>query len=450
MSRGSLLGVALLLAGAVPAAAQDTLPLPEVLRRVELAHPLLRRQAALAGAQAARASATRGAFDPVLALSAGGKTKDDKLATRRRSIDLSLPLAEGPTVFVRFEDLRGPELLPGEATKGGQLSAGVRVPLTRGVWTNERRALRAVADARATAAEADLALERLRVLGEATAAYAQWYEATTRLAQLDTLLERAERRQAALRARVVHGESAPIDTLEGALEVARRAQARAEGLAAELGARERLSLWLWSEEGEPMDVVVGTRPSLPATLPAGVPNPRHPALAAVAADVEARSVERAYRGRLLLPDIDGEVYAKVQDSVTSTSLFDPTWKVTARSSLFLREARGTRDATTLDWQASRWRASYAAADLAATQRILGARLEALATQRRLQLDALRAAAALVAGEQQRFTAGESTLFLVIQRERQWLDELLTAARLDREWLTTWAQAQVAAGQWAAN
>lgn len=321
------MALALLLTGAGPALAQDTLPLAEVLRRVELAHPLLRRQAALAGAQAARASATRGAFDPVLSLSAGGKTKDDKLATRRRSIDLSLPLAEGPTVFVRLEDMRGPELLPGEATRGSQLSAGVRVPLTRGVWTNERRALRAVAEARATAAEADLALERLRVLGEATAAYAQWYEATTRLAQLDTLLERAERRQAALRARVLHGESAPIDTLEGALEVARRAQARAEGVAAEVGARERLSLWLWSDAGEPVDVVAGTRPGLPGALPASTPNPRHPALASVAAEVEARGVERAYRGRLLLPDIDGEVYAKVQDSVAGTSLFDPTWKV---------------------------------------------------------------------------------------------------------------------------
>lgn len=252
-----LLGVA----GAQP------LTLRDLLERVESHHPVL-RQADLA-VQMARARVTEkeGAFDPALALSSGyqrynsssdpGKGKEafvnglDVFWTTPSGIRL------GAGADLNRGDVKSPASLTGE---GGTYYLEAKIPLLQGFEINDKSVAWQQARLGLPLAEAERSLVRLSLLRSAGESYWDWAGAWQAVEVNQRLLELTRERLEVVKARVESGDLAAIDVAETEQELERRrgllTRARRLGESTSL----KLAYFLWEDERVP------GRESAPAQL----------------------------------------------------------------------------------------------------------------------------------------------------------------------------------------
>ncbi len=440
------------------------LALEEVLASVERHHPSLQALEGRVRAAEGGRLAAEGGFDPVLTARGFGSAGYYRYARTDATVSLPTPLW-GASFFAGWRLGRSLEASDfpdyyryDETLDGGELRAGVTVPILRDGAIDARRAGIARAERAVEAAEHERAARRWRVRLAASEAYARWVASGLKLAVVEALLHLAEARDAQIAARVAAGAVAAIEHLENQRAVLERRQARVAARRSVERTAIALSLYFRDEAGAPR---VPDLRRLPEALSSSAVVPmdeseaievalsRRPEIVRLGALREAARVVLELAENQVLPRLDVSVNGSIDlgstdDGSLRSQLSPPTGEALVSLSvplLFregtgrLRAARAELDALDAEIELARDQITLEVRD--ACSAVAAAR-EALAAAR----ESAQVAAAVAAAERSRFDAGASTLLFVNLRET-------AAAQADASVIDAEADVAVAAAQRAA-
>ncbi len=404
-------------------------------------HPAVKQAMLRNGMGDAALRSARGAFDPKAVASYTEKDFNEQDYYSLLDAGLKVPTWFGVEVFGGFQSNQGVYVNDEDLTPDdGLLKAGVSVPVGQGLFIDKRRADLRKAEAYQDMAEA----ERIRLLNdvyyEALTDHLEWIAAYQRLGVARSAVAQAEVRLTGIRGSFRGGDRPAIDTLEALLQVQDRLMRLQEAEVNYRNATLVLSNHLWDEYRRPLEIGASL---LPDTLDLLAPGEneqldvllaramdQHPKLLELGGRLEQLDVERRLRGEYLKPQLDLN-YAFLADGAVmregsgfARSPNDRQWGVAFSMPLLLRKERGDLSLATL-------RRTEAELDIdRERQRIrttIGRRSNELALleqQVRLGNAMVTNYSSLLNGENRRFQAGESSLFLVNQREVALLDSQL--------------------------
>ena len=411
-------------------------------------HPTA-HQARLVAAQARSAMQEAwGGFDPKFTLSTAQKAFKGQPYYNYLDAAIKVPTPFGSDIKLGFERATGPRVSTDRATAStGLLSLGLSLPLGQRLITDERRT--AVVQARAlrdvAIAEEQGMINKL--LLDAAKVYGNWYAASRRFEIANEGVRLAAFRFDAVVLRVRNGDSAPIDTIEAALEVQRRAVIRAEAELELRAASLLASTYLWDARGNPVDLEATARPvldALDATPPdtmrlatwLAAVSTQHPDLRKAEGKLRVANADRLLALQGILPFAEATVVSlggrDDASKLASRDQWEGNYKagLEVQSSLLLLKERGKATRSAQKAEFARWDRDEIRRELAYSVRVAlydVVLLEQLLTLQRVNV---RSTTLLRDAEQQRFDNGESTLLLVNIRERALLDESAKLASLE--------------------
>ncbi|WP_229376845.1 TolC family protein [Fibrella aquatilis] len=405
-------------------------------------HPVV-RQANLFPEQArAEIMEARGAFDPKLTSYFDRKEFTQKLYYERWQTGLSVPIrAAGIDLKVEYDRAVGQAINPEISTPpSGLMLVGVSVPIGQTLLIDGRRTALRQAQAGLGLAEADRRKQVNKALFEAAKVYWEWYLAYRSYTLVNEGLNLANVRFTGIRQRALIGEAATIDTTEALITVQDRLVQRQQAEVDLQNARLRLSVFLWGPNSQPIDLPATVVPQL--SVPIDVSETvvqrllsqaleQHPELAKIDAKTAQNDLETRFRRALLQPQIalSASLLSQTPDlqkgyDWNSYYAFSPgnhKIGVDLVFPLFLRKERGKLRQVQIKGQQLVLDRQQTVRDI--QNDILTTRNEllTLSQQLRVQEQAVANQRRLVQAEQQRFTLGESSLFLVNSRESKLID-----------------------------
>jgi outer membrane protein len=375
-----------------------------------------------------------GAFDPVLSsvneylriqdIVNPGKAKE---AVHNES-RVDLLTRSGIKVFTQFRlnpnDTKTPFIPSGRA---GEYSAGFSVPLMRGLKINEKSAAEQQAKLGEPLAAQVFGGTRLEVLLKAAATYFDWVGAKARVDIASDLLKIAEARVGQVKLRVQSGDSPALDVAESEQEIQRRQATLVKTQREFQKASLLLSVFFWDENGNPKAL-----PTI-SEVPSLAPEPsqmlealwfegrklaveRRPELKKIELERQQTKIALRLAQNMMLPAMDA-YFAQGADTGLQGIGSVMRGGMTISAPLRQRTARGQVQAAqlklrklTLDEKAEKLRIQAEVDDTVSAINTSAERFEATALE-------VKKAKEVEVGERLRFSAGDSTLFLVNQRER---------------------------------
>ncbi len=441
----------------------SVLHLRDVVSSVDRHYPKMR--GALQGVRAAgaKAEAKEGAFDPVVSL--GSETlRYNSSTTRGKSITGSANALGIEWTTVEGAKIAATRILNAGGVKSPESSTGslgtwaveLKLPLLRGSGVNDKRV--SLEQARFAVPGARYDAERLRfdLRFDASIAYWSWVAAVRRLAVRERVLAIAIARAAQIGAEVEAGGRPAIDAseadAESFLREADAAKARRDAEKAAL----TLGKFLWNSDGSPGAIPTLERvpvhedgPASPATIgPDAVERivrlalERRPELAGLMLERRRIALDRRLAENDFLPSVDLVVAPGLdlgdrsigQTLKAGVRFSAPVGRVDARGR---REEAAAKDRKVeLEEELVRRLVRIEIDDAASAVNRAVERLSATDRSMRRLRD-------VEAGERVRFREGDSTLFLLNQRERQ-------SAEAEVRWVDALADVELARAQfrWA--
>lgn len=410
------------------------LDLTDVIRQVEENHPKITGANIERGIAEAKLLEKKGAFDPSFVTSSeflrynSTSTPGKAALAFQNQGTVEWATRSGMKFFAggrgNFGKVKSPLSPTGEF---GEYFAGVAMPLFRDRSINEKSIAERQARLGIEAAETVITTVRLDIVRSAAESYWDWTAANQKLAVNRNLFEIASRRAAQIASRVTSGDLPPIDSTEAALEVQRRMSGVVKARRDLQKAGLKLGLYLWKSNGEPDELLMPEQAPDKFPSPNPLPdfvikegidralsnNPELERLRVVRnqSELEARLARNNRRPRVdlyLAPGRDAGF-----NSVGMTFKFGAAVELPMRT----RAADGQFAAAQLkieknDLEQRIKRQAIITEVTDAAQAVNAAHDGYL-----LALQELELARTLERGERQRFDAGDSTLFLVNQRER---------------------------------
>lgn len=438
--------------------ADGVLELADVLASVRAHHPRIGESLARQRGAEFEQLRARGNFDPVL--SAQGKvTTNGYYELRRGDVELRQPTGLwGAQFFAGYRiglgaEGRYPTYYSDETLSGGEVRAGVEVPLWRdGPLDPARAEVRRAGHSR-RAAEQHVATTRLELDIDATRAYWQWVAAGQRARIARDLLALAERRDVFLKRRAERGAVPQFDVTDNRRMVIERSE---QWIAARRSLEEaafRLSLFLRDARGGPLIPREESVPRDPPPLPAAGPKAEdvlgrvlacHPALVRVRAELAAVRVDQELAESRVAPELTARVQLSrdmgpvernpsLQGNVVDAGLrFSlPLLLRGDRGRAGMAQARVLEKKSELEWLEDRIRAALFDA---------ASQLDAATRRASTSGELVDVSEELAAGERRRFESGDGQLLFVNLREQAAADaamryaSLAAAARLaNYEW-----------------
>lgn len=466
MSAAVRLGLVVLslLAPAIAAANEDRGPplgFEEVLQSVTSHDPRIRQAVQRVRKAEGNATAARGAFDPRLEGNA-------KLLTGayydNRSADAELRQPTtlwGSEIFVGYRVGRGinqrwPTYRDDQTLSGGEVRAGIEVPVWRGGLIDPERAERARTMKLEEAAEQDLSVTELDLELGAAQAYWNWVSTGRNRYVAMELLDLAEQRDAQLRRRFEAGSIAQFDVTDNERILLERRTYVVEAERAFEKASFELSLYLRDDKGEPVVVGADRIPHDVAIQPVDdLAVERviekvvmcHPEVRQARALLDASEVDQLLARNRLAPEIDARfAYSRDLGELTGTDL-DFTLPgnvfeagVQLSIPLLMRTDRGRATAARAVVAENLEKVRFVEDQLRARTRDAASAVEAAQERAVLTEDVVETAAELAAGERRRFEAGSSNLIFVNLREQQ-------AALAEVRYIEAIAMAEIERTRW---
>ncbi len=415
-----------------------SLTLDEVLNLVELYHPKLRGADVQRRIASAKRLEKQGAFDPVFASGVDYFRYNTEFDSKtRRGKAASMQLADAGVEFLTRSGIKvggGTRFNLGKVKSplsptgdGGEYFLEFKMPLMRGFRINEKSAAERQALLGEPLADTEFQATRLDLLLKAATSYWDWVAAKQKLSVARSILSLAEFRAQAVRDRVAAGDLPQIDATEADLEVQRRQGNVVKADRDLQKAAFKLSLFLWAPNGLPAPV------PKEAEAPAAIPPPvvftddqadagqrlaieRRPELKAIGINRDITEIDLDLARNQRMPAID-LTFSPGRD--TGFGSIGNTVKAGVSFSLPLRQrtADGRISAANLkiqklEFDLANERQRIATEVLDAVSAINTTYGRYLAAQQEVEL-----AVRLEQGERDKFALGDSTLFLVNQRER---------------------------------
>ena len=422
--------IAVFLALASAQAAGAPLLLEEVLASTERHHPVLLAQITERAAAEGEVLGSHGAFDSKLS-ARSGTNRFGYYKTRTSGAGISQPLRGlGGEVFGGYKRGLGnfEPWQEGQLTLSrGEWSGGIQLPLLRNRRTDERRTDVLLARLAVEYADASILEQRLALLQAAASTYWTWVSAGRNLAIATDLLALAEDRAGQVQGLVDAGQVAEIEIVENERAVLLRRSATASAERDLQAARLDLSLFLRDASGNIVQAGRDRLPEFPeptGLLPGAVETDltmalqRRPDIASLLAEIQRISAVQQLARNQLRPEVNftaqfgrdagsGTISKRGNELIVGITLESPVQRRKARGEIAIQNAKQEQLVHKLRYLQDR--VEVAVRDAASALDMALQRLELA----RAEYDLARR---LASAEMERFELGDSTLFIVNQRE----------------------------------
>ena len=436
---------ALLLASIVPyvASAQDSrtyvLRLDEVLESVREHDPRIRKAVERVREAEGNTMSARGNFDPRLDGDVGLLT-GSYYDLRQANAELRQPTTLwGSEIYVGYRvglglNQRFPTYRDNQTLSGGEIRAGVAIPIWRNGLIDQPRAERARALELQAAAEEGLYNTELDLELAAAGAYWKWVSAGQRLQVARSLLDLAEYRDEGLRRRLQAGSIAQFDVTDNERILLERQAIKVQAERDFQEAAFELSLFLRNDDGQsvvpeafrlPIDPVVKEPTQLNEAQVLDRVLACHPDVERARAELRASEVDVRLTRNQLAPEIEGlfeysrdlgELTGTEQDFTLPGNVFKAGLQLSMP--LIFREERGKAQAARAKVSANQAEVQFVEDTLRARVRDAASAVRAAEERVRLTDDVVETTAELAEGERRRFDVGSSNLIFVNLREQQ--------------------------------
>ena len=434
MSRSILLfywAVFLFLINAANLCAQS-LSMEEYMGYVKQFHPYVKQAEIVLNESEAKLLKARGAFDPNVAVKLKEKTVKDSPYYEQLNAAFTLPTPFGIELKAELSEAEGRLLNPENFVSGDQLYAiGADLDLGKGLIANSRNIALKQAKRFVQQAEEENRLVVNQILEAASHAFLDWYTAFKQWEILGEFVANAAFRFKGVKKRVETGDLAPIDSIEARIAYNNRKLMWEKSQVKLNTTALKASNFLWLDdqpiEIKPMVVPTMTNKSLlPYENSKNIILDNHPKIKALQYKVEQGQLEQRLQRNNLLPEIKlGYRWLSSTNPLQHLQAgLDPDNNITQlkiKMPLFLRKERANLKLSTLKINDLRLEQEQVKVELNNKIAALEARQNSLMKQKSIALNVADDYKILYQGEQKKFDAGESSLFLVNSREAKWLD-----------------------------
>ena len=369
----------------------------------------------------------RGGFDPKLATDISQKYFSGSQYYSLIDAGLKVPTWFGIELNAGYEQNNGSFLNPENSTSGGGLAyAGVSVPVGKGLFIDERRAelRKAQIYQKSTKVEQRLMLNEL--LFSAGKAYWDWFEAYEVLNVYKEALELAEFRFSSVKEEVRFGDKPAIDTLEAGIQLQNRQLGLQQAQLDFKNTSAKLGIYLWQNGQIPLELKENTTPVDKNTVllrtSEGLLLDRidslvayHPYLQQYRYKIDELKIDRRMKLENLKPQLDLKYNALNQvvgnNPFADLSINNYDWGLQFSIPIPLRKERGALKLAKL-------KIENAELDVVNQQAKIDFQINSSINDWNTTRDqaALYDYRGLLQGERDKFSAGESSLFMVNSRE----------------------------------
>ncbi len=414
---------------------QDSLVLqfPDYLNMVKLYHPVAKQAKLKVDIGKATLRTARGEFDPVIESGYDRKEFEGTQYWERLGATLKIPTWYGLELKGNLEQNSGNFINPSEfVPEDGLYSVGVRWEV--GLMNQRMATLKQAKLFRdQTIAERDLAVNN--ILYKASIAYFNWLKSYRDLQIFDRFVTNARFRLQAVKTQVNSGDLAAIDSVEARIALNNRIVKREQAAVSLLKSRLEVSNFLWAENEVPLELTANSRPDLfPGEEIESVFELNsfsldsldfqdHPMLNSMQLDIDQFRVEQRLKMNQLLPRISVEYNILTPEPTIIDSFRTENYKgaIGVKFPLFLRKERGELQLARYKLRDAEWALDIAEVSLENRIRTLLFQWQSLEEQLELIDLVVTDYRQLLDGEERKFQEGESSLFLVNSRERQFID-----------------------------
>ena len=410
-------------------------------------HPMARQAALRPELGEATVRSARGGFDPIATATYDEKVFDDKNYSQLFDAGLKVPTWYGVELFAGFQENSGDLLDPQAFTPNdGLLKVGGQISVGQGLFIDQRRAAlrKSQAYLRASEAEQEQLLNDLLLL--ALNDHTDWVAAYRALGVSRSAVDLASLRLEAVRGSWRGGDRPAIDTLEAFLQMQDRQMRLQQADLAFRNAGLRLSNHLWDAAQRPLELQINVVPDpqdlfspaefqLADTAIANAVS-NHPVLNQTTARIDQLEIDRRLRNEYLKPELDLKYQwlgngGALNNEAGTTLLGDGyQFGVGFQVPLFLRRERGELTIAKLRLTDANLGLDRDRLRIRNRIRERANDIEVFAGQVRLGSEMVVNNERLLFGENQRFSAGESSLFLVNAREVPLIDARIRQVDLE--------------------
>jgi outer membrane protein TolC len=432
------------LGGVSPCLGQDTLLLsyPDYYHLVVDNHPVIRQSNLIQESAQSELLMARGGFDPKLQGSFDRKVYKSKEYFNRGDVFLKVPVwLAGADLKIGYDRNVG-ETLSDDVRTGpeGISYIGLTVPIGQGFLIDSRRITLRQAHLFQDMADA----ERIKMINKLvltiTKDYWNWYFAYQQYRLTLDYATLAEVRYEAIRQRTRLGESAPIDTVEAWVTLLDRQNLLQQALLELRNARLVLSNHLWDNQQQPRELPEEILPQIAANRVIGPDllerlteqaRRQHPELLKFNLKQQQLQLDERLNRDLLKPTLNLEMAAlykgfSLNGSETNTGLpyLSNNYKfmVDLYFPLFLRKERGKLQLIRIKQLQNDLELQQASREISNEIRLAYNDIKNLEHQISTQLRVITGQEVLLRAELEKFSLGESSLFLINAREAK-LNEL---------------------------
>jgi len=443
--------------------AQDTaftLSKDEFLSIVKTHHPVVKQAQLSVDRASADVQAARGAFDPTIDAGLDRKTFDGKLYYSYLNPQVTIPTWYGIDIKAGLEEVVG-DRVTSEATLGKTSYVGVKVPATNLLFDRRRAALRQAQSFRQMS-EAERLLTINDLLYDALSAYWNWVREYLTYNVISNTVRVNEERLKYVKLEYEQGVRAAIDTTEVLAQLQNMYLQQNNAWLSFQNAGLELSnhMWLknniameWTDNILPSEAELyrdNILPSLEELIATARIN--HPKLQSLSFKTDALETERRLKAQYLLPKLSVNANLlnrgyTVPDELT-VPFMENNYKLGIDLSmpLLLREARGNYRSAGIKLQEIALEQDQVALQI--ENKIKSYYNEVLQLNKQISIyqEAFNNYQKLLQGENIRFEAGESTLFLLNSRENKVLEAAQKLYELRTKWHKSYAGLLWAAGR----
>lgn len=421
---------------------QREMTLSTYIDYVKKFHPFVKQAQLRVSESEAQLLKQKGAFDPKLKIDQQQKTFDGNPYYKKEEAQLSIPSYFGISFDARIQEAQGSYLNPENNLSGEQLySIGASVELGRGLLYSPRQTAIRQARLFSKQAKEENILEVSKILTAATHSFLEWYKAYKSYQVFDQFVNNARFRFEGVKKRMESGDLAIIDTIEARIALNQRLLNKEK---ARLTLRKRsleASNYLWIEEGQAVVIGEEVSPGLDEnkfrvlfkadTLLIN----NHPKIRALRYKQNQLKLEQRLKKSNLLPQVSFNYqWLSENESFPPTNFaLDPDNNTTSLKiafPLFLRKERANVKLASLKLEDVEWEQAQVSLTLQNKIETLFFQKERLKKQKVIADKMASDYKLLFEGEQRKFEAGESSLFLVNTRESKLIDSLLKVIALE--------------------
>lgn len=435
----------------------------QMMEIVKQFHPVAKQADIFIEKAKADVTIARGMFDPVLKNESAQKTFDGTDYYLYNRPELSIPTWFGVEVSTGLEKLSGSRTSP-EETLGETGYFGISIPLAKNLLMDKRRAALQSAKIYRTASEAEKRDILNDLLLEAMKSYWNWTQQYQVFKILSDAVAVNEKRVRFVRTAFQLGDRPAIDTTEALTQLQNFELLQSQAWLDFQNAGLDLSAYLWTAETQPynlpetvmpdadlqtINLNAATIPDLNSLLSAARFN--HPELVLYNYKLDILGIEKKLKFQELLPVVNfkynqlGKGYDVLK---TATGpLFENNFQYGLSLGIPLRLSQGRGEYRKAKLKITETRLQQSQKQLQIENKVKRYynELVTLKSQIVLQEKVYKNYYALQRGEEIRFQAGESSLFLINARENKTLEALQKLQELKAKFFKTENMLQWAAG-----